>query len=176
MKVHYLYDGIQHTVWAATCRLFLTASTSQYWNIGLPSHTCNHCHATMRFEERSEKRYINTVTPKFHICCAHGRVALPLYKQPPKTLYDLYHNVDKRSRYFQKKIRFFNTMFALTSMGGKIERQMNVGGGPPIFVMNGDNYHQIGSLLPMPGGQPKFAQLYVYDTENEVHNRMSVVG
>lgn len=39
-------------------------------------------------------------------------------------------------------------------MGGMIERQMNVGGGPPIFVMNGENYHQIGSLLPMPGGTP----------------------
>lgn len=66
-------------------------------------------------------------------------------------------------------------MFAFTSMGGKIQREINVGGAPPIFVMNGENYHQIGSLMPLPGDNPKFAQLYIYDTENEIQNRMSVV-
>lgn len=135
---------------------------------------CQHCNAIMWYEERNEKRY-NSAHPKFHLCCSHGRVLLPLYRQPPKRLYDLYHNSDKKSRYFQKNTRSFNTMFAMTSMGGKINRQMNVGGGPPIFVMNGENYHQIGSLLPMPGGSPKFAQLYVYDTDNEITNRLSVV-
>jgi hypothetical protein len=67
-------------------------------------------------------------------------------------------------------------MFAFTSIGGKIDTSNNDGGGPPTFVMNGENYHQIGSLLPLPGNQPKFAQLYIYDTENEVSNRMSAVG
>lgn len=57
----------------------------------------------------------------------------------------------------------------------QLNDKMNVGGGPPIFVMNGENYHQIGSLLPMLGGPPKFAQLYVHDTQNEVEHRMSVV-
>lgn len=66
-------------------------------------------------------------------------------------------------------------MFAFSSMGGKIQTQLNVGGAPPVFVMNGENYHQIGSLLPMPGETPKFAQLYIYDTENEIENRLSVV-
>ncbi|KAI5430375.1 hypothetical protein KIW84_034817 [Lathyrus oleraceus] len=28
------------------------------------------------------------------------------------------------------------------------------------------------SMLPMPGQNPRFAQLYVYDTENEIENRM----
>jgi hypothetical protein len=30
----------------------------------------------------------------------------------------------------------------------------------------------MGSMLPPPGEPPKFAQLYIYDTENEVANRM----
>lgn len=27
---------------------------------------------------------------------------------------------------------------------------------------------------PQPGNEPKFAHLYIYDTENEISNRMSV--
>jgi hypothetical protein len=53
---------------------------------------------------------------------------------------------------------------------------LNDGNGPPVFVMNGENYHHIGSLLPMPGESPKFAQLYIYDTDNEISNRMAFVG
>ena len=39
--------------------------------------------------------------------------------------------------------------------------------------MNSQNYHQIGSLIPESGNTPKFAQLYIHDTENEVKNRVS---
>jgi len=66
-------------------------------------------------------------------------------------------------------------MFAFTSMGGKVDNSMNNGNAPPLFVMNGENYHHIGSLLPMDGNQPKFAQLYIYDTDNEIQNRMTAV-
>jgi len=66
-------------------------------------------------------------------------------------------------------------MFAFTSMGGNVDDSMNNGKAPPIFVMHGENYHQIGSLLPRPGNDPKFAQLYVYDTDNEIKNRMRAV-
>ncbi|KAF7839564.1 uncharacterized protein G2W53_008046 [Senna tora] len=45
--------------------------------------------------------------------------------------------------------------------------------GPFSFRIRGQNYHLIGSLLPLDGVKPKFAQLYIYDTENEVRNRMS---
>jgi hypothetical protein len=94
----------------------------------------------------------------------------------PQPLYDLYHGVDRRSRYFLANIRAFNSMFAFTSIGGRINRTRNDGRGPPIFIMNGENYHQIGSLLPLPGKAPKFAQLYIYDTDNEIANRMAAVG
>jgi hypothetical protein len=75
-----------------------------------------------------------------------------------------------------ENIRSFNSMFAFTSMGGKIDSSMNSGNAPPTFVLNGENYHRIGSLLPMEGDEPKFAQLYVYDTDNEIKNRMAAVG
>jgi len=66
-------------------------------------------------------------------------------------------------------------MFAFTSMGATIDKTKNNGKAPPVFVLNGENYHQIGSLLPKDGEQPRFAQLYIYDTDNELKNRMASV-
>ncbi|XP_057415224.1 uncharacterized protein LOC130710087 [Lotus japonicus] len=63
-------------------------------------------------------------------------------------------------------------MFAFTSIGGKVVSSVNDGGGPPQFILSGQNYHRIGSLLPPEGKTPKFAQLYIYDTHNELQNRM----
>ncbi|GAU48565.1 hypothetical protein TSUD_302440 [Trifolium subterraneum] len=62
-------------------------------------------------------------------------------------------------------------MFSFTSMGGHVIEDINNGGGPPQFILSGQNYHRIGSLLPEAGTTPKFAQLYIFDTENEVENR-----
>lgn len=63
-------------------------------------------------------------------------------------------------------------MFAFTSPGGKIDRSFNNGRGPPSIRIQGQSCHRIGSLLPMPGHTPKFAQLYIYDTENELQHRI----
>ncbi|KAM3265154.1 hypothetical protein P3L10_002148 [Capsicum annuum] len=61
-------------------------------------------------------------------------------------------------------------------MGGKVDASINQTRGPRIFRLFGQNYHQIGSLLPPEGSTPKFAQLYIYDTENEVSNRINAVS
>lgn len=60
-------------------------------------------------------------------------------------------------------------------MGGKIDNQINNGGGPYVFCINGQNHHKIGSLILVVGQHPKFAQLYIYDTHNKVSNRLNVV-
>ena len=64
-------------------------------------------------------------------------------------------------------------MFAMTSMGGKIDHRINNGRGPYIFRLNSQNHHRIGTLLPADGVNPSFAQLYFYDTDNEVPNRIN---
>lgn len=66
-------------------------------------------------------------------------------------------------------------MFSFTSMGGKIDHQKNAGGGPYCFSLSGMSYHNIGSLLPPDGARPVYSQLYVYDTDNEVQNRIEAV-
>jgi hypothetical protein len=128
----------------------------------------------MWYDERTAKHF-NPRIPKFSMCCLHGRVVLAPYRRLPQPLHDLYHKNDRMSKLFLDNIRSFNSMFAFTSLGGKVNNEMNTGHAPPTFIMNGENYHQIGSLFPVTGNEPKFAQLYIYATENDIRNRMSAV-
>nr|GFC90254.1 putative PIF1 DNA helicase/replication protein A1-like protein [Tanacetum cinerariifolium]GFC90267.1 putative PIF1 DNA helicase/replication protein A1-like protein [Tanacetum cinerariifolium] len=64
----------------------------------------------------------------------------------------------------------YNLMFAFTSMAGHQDTSVNVGRGPYCYSLHGENYHLAGSLLPKTGKPPKFAQLYIYDTDNEITN------
>ncbi|CAI0446647.1 unnamed protein product [Linum tenue] len=41
------------------------------------------------------------------------------------------------------------------------------------MVICGENYHRIGSLLPVDGERPKFAQLYIFEPEGELDNRLA---
>ena len=61
-------------------------------------------------------------------------------------------------------------------MGGKVDRTLNDGNGSYVFRLNGQNHHQIGSLFPVDGLEPKFAQLYIRDTKNEVKHRIRSVS
>jgi hypothetical protein len=70
-------------------------------------------------------------------------------------------------------------------MGATIDRSINKSCGPNIFKIQGAVCHRIGSLLPQKndtadsvGGRdpPKFAELYIYDTTNEVSNRINAVN
>ncbi|GKD69156.1 hypothetical protein Tco_1323246, partial [Tanacetum coccineum] len=46
------------------------------------------------------------------------------------------------------KIVRYNSMFAFTSMGGKVDDTVNYGRGPFCYRIHGENYHKVGSLLP----------------------------
>lgn len=67
-------------------------------------------------------------------------------------------------------------MFAMTSHGAKVDYAVMKGRGPYTFRMHGQNYHAIGSLLPAEGLSPKYAQLYIYDAEHEIENRLNSFG
>ncbi|KAM3290276.1 hypothetical protein P3S67_018565 [Capsicum chacoense] len=61
-------------------------------------------------------------------------------------------------------------------MGGKVDASVYQSKGPRTFRLFGQNHHKIGSLLPTEGSSPRFAQLYIYDTENEVDNRIQAIS
>lgn len=125
----------------------------------------------MWFEERAEMK--KKTNPEFSLCCMKGDVQLPFLQKPPPLLFNLATRSGHRSNHFTENIRAYNSMFAFTSLGGKIENSINDGGGPPQFILSGQNFHRIGSLLPQSGSMPKFAQLYIYDTNNEMQNRVN---
>jgi hypothetical protein len=57
-----------------------------------------------------------------------------------------------------------------------IDNSVNDGCGPPVFKINGQVHHRIGSLLPTDDTSPKYIQLYIYDIANEVKNRMKCLN
>jgi len=63
-------------------------------------------------------------------------------------------------------------MFAFTSPEAKVDTTFNNGKGPPNLRIQSQSCHRIGRLLPLLGGLPKFSQLYIYDTENNIQNMM----
>ncbi|GJT67837.1 DNA helicase [Tanacetum coccineum] len=69
-------------------------------------------------------------------------------------------------------IRAYNQMFAMMSFGAKVNDSVNKERVPYVFKISGQIYHWIGSLCPKEGNHPLFLQLYIYDTCNEVSNRM----
>ena len=70
----------------------------------------------------------------------------------------------------------YNSLFSFTSTGGRVDNTYNNGGGPYCYRLNGQNHHKIGSLKPLPGEIPKYCQLYIYDTDHELSNRMAAIN
>jgi len=113
------------------------------------------------YEERSLKAK-TCLKVDFSICCQKGKVQLPFLQQPPKLMLELLNGQDPRSQHYLQHIISYNSMFSFTSIGGKVHCSVNDGFGPPQFILHGQNYHRIGSLLPDSGETPKFAQLFTY--------------
>jgi len=125
----------------------------------------------MLYDERISKDR-NTTSPKFSLCCGDGKVELSLLQSPPKYLERLmFDGKTSDSKNYQCNIQTYNMIFAFKSAGIKLDKSINESRGPPTIRIQGQPCHQIGNLLPMLGKQPKFSQLYIFDTQNEVENR-----
>ncbi|XP_031106095.1 uncharacterized protein LOC116010718 [Ipomoea triloba] len=143
-----------------------------YHDIGDPTNICEHCNAIFWFEERVNKSVRNR-TPKYSSCCGHGKIKLPKMRIPPKRTFDLFFTKGQKQKEFLQHIRRYNNMFLFTSLGANVDKSINMGNSPPIFRINGLSFHLMGGLLPQQGNKPKFSQLYIHDTENEVENRIN---
>ena len=144
---------------------------STIWNFGKPTYRCEHFNAILWCEERLNS-HKGTKKPSFRICCKQGKIDLPKIAYPPPYLAGLLTGEGSDATNFKENIRSYNSMFSFTSMGGAVDKEINEGKGPYVFRLHGQNYHRIGSLLPEEGNKPRFAQLYIYQTENEVQNRI----
>jgi len=111
----------------------------------------------MWYNERISK-HKNSSNPRFNLCCGDGKVELPLPQNSPNHLQQLLfdHNVAD-SKNYRQHIRTYNMMFAFTSARIKLDKSINDSRGPSTIRIQGQPCHRIGSLLPMPGKEPKYA-------------------
>ncbi|XLV02820.1 hypothetical protein S245_017157, partial [Arachis hypogaea] len=146
----------------------------EYLHMGYATYECEHCATLFWYDQRSNKNN-NTADLKFNLCCKGGQVQLPHLLEAPNVLYELLFNNTPKSKHFRDNIRSYNSMFQFTSIGAKIDRGLNTSRGLPTFTLFGENYHLMESLIPPEGNVTKFAQLDVYDTLNEIKNRLATI-
>ncbi|PWA88223.1 helitron helicase-like domain-containing protein [Artemisia annua] len=69
-------------------------------------------------------------------------------------------------------VRAHTTQRRCMRQGAQVDDSINKGRGPYVFKVLGQIYHWIGSICLELNKEPKFLQLYIYDTANEVRNRL----
>ena len=123
---------------------------------------CPHCHAKRFYME----------PPRF--CCASGEVRLAETKMPDKLL-QLYKGNTPESIEFRQCIRSYNNMFAFTSLGVHYDKELSKRNrGIYTFRVQGQIYHFVNPLKPSTSEKASNLQLYFYDTEHEMQNRMAL--
>jgi len=127
------------------------------------SNTCSHCNA-FKFP-----------TESLGMCCSNGKVILA-EPNVPLLLQNLFSGQDNIAKHFRDNIRLYNSAFTFTSVGVRFDHELaNANTGVYTFRVQGSFYHRIGQLLPEPGSQPHYLQMYVWDTQHELHHRANVV-
>ncbi|HIG60317.1 MAG TPA: hypothetical protein EYQ22_05460 [Gammaproteobacteria bacterium] len=124
-------------------------------DIGRMDKVFTHCDA-LRFQNEPES-----------ICCCNGKVKLDPIPDLPPQLRELF--LGPRNSHFLQNIRIYNSAFQMTSFGCKEAR---LPGWNPSFRIQGQLHHRLGSLLPNENEQPKFCQIYVIDSEQQLDARL----
>ncbi|PWA75805.1 helitron helicase-like domain-containing protein [Artemisia annua] len=141
-----------------------------YIDLGDADYTCQYCNATFWYGEKL-KGNCHRSYPKYTKCCGGGQVYLRKEIDPPEFFKILF-----RDKHFLDNVRAYNQMFSMTSFGAEIDNSINDGRGPYMFKISGELHHWIGTLCPTSGTDPRFLQLYIYDTKNEIKHRMEPFG
>ncbi|PRQ29119.1 hypothetical protein RchiOBHm_Chr5g0010451 [Rosa chinensis] len=147
----------------------IQGTVHDYRDVGDMIYCCCYCNALF-WRNESKKQRSKNKPPIFTHCCQEGKICLPPEPDTPEFLNKLLD--PSKNSLFRANICVYNSMFSFTSMGGKVDHSVNNGSGPYVFRISGQVCNLMGSLLPPDGECLKFAQLYIYDTCNEVLNRM----
>ncbi|XP_027173989.1 uncharacterized protein LOC113773551 [Coffea eugenioides] len=107
-------------------------------------------------------------------CCASGEIQL-VETEMPAQLAKLYTANTPEAIEFRQCIRSYNNMFAFTSLGVHSDKELNKRDREIYtFRVQGQMYHFLNPLVPMDGYKPSNVQLYYFDTEHEIANRMAI--
>lgn len=157
-------------------------------NIGPLNVVCQHCNV-LKFTSE---------TPG--LCCAGGKVQLPVLAPPPEPLRSLLYDDTPQSRHFLAHTQQYNGCFQMTSFGATVveERGFN----PTFKVMSSDElstmsnvdqlstshsnfpstiqiqgqiHHRAGDLLPQLNEDHKFLQIYFLGNSNDELNQRCAI-
>lgn len=148
-------------------------------DIGEMNHVCSSCGSFMWIAERVSTSSMRHA--KYQICCANGKVFVKPLSPIPDVIAELLRNNNSESKEFKKNIRSYNSALSFTSMNADLDQNYtNSRGGAYAFRIHGSVHHLMSSnLVPENDNMqrtPKFAQIYIFDSENELRNRMNVAG
>nr|GEX53464.1 helitron helicase-like domain-containing protein [Tanacetum cinerariifolium] len=141
-----------------------------YIDLGDYNQQCWYCGCLFWYAERLKGSNFGE-RPEYHLCCGGGKIYMPKTPTPPLFIQQLLRN-----KHFMEHIRAYNYMFAMTSFGAKVDDSVNKGRGAYVFKVSGQIYHWIGSLCSEEGYEPRFLQLYIYETRDKIANRMQNFG
>ena len=141
----------------------------QYSNLGILSVVCPHFHALHFDCEKLTSSLVNR--PKFGMYCLQGQIQLPPFQPLTGILHNYLTGNDYCSKEFRKNIRQYNTAFAMTSVGVKIDNSVTRQSGLYCFKIQEELYHLTGALLPHGDQTPMYAQIYILDTAEQLDIR-----
>ncbi|XP_073142210.1 uncharacterized protein [Henckelia pumila] len=122
--------------------------------------TCSYCQAFLFHGESTQ------------LCCRNGRIKLDPISSPIE-LQELFSTENEESRHFRQYIRAYNHVFSFTSIGVNLDESLaTAASGIYTFHAQGTIYHSIGSLLPYENSRPRYMQMWIVDTDNEIDNRL----
>lgn len=153
-------------------------------DLGRMDVSCAFCGA-LHWREESTVKSRRSGTPEFGVCCDHGKVRLPALQRPPTTLRALLEANDAAAKEFRTNIRAYNMALAFTSLGVKTDDSVNrgnrdrvtgvrrtFGGNTYVFRILGQLCHNSAALEAERGEDPSYAQLYLYDPQVALQQRM----
>ncbi|KAE9524438.1 hypothetical protein AGLY_015159 [Aphis glycines] len=108
------------------------------------------------------------------LCCAGGKVKLPVLAQPPDPLYSFFYGNTIQSKHFLAKTQKYNVSFQITSFGAEVIEQPGYNPSYKAFIQ-GQIHHRADALLPQPNEDHKFLQIYfVGNSANELEQRCAI--
>ena len=101
------------------------------------------------------------------LCCNSGKVLLDPFPDPPNILQKLLIENTEEGKIFRRNTRTFNNSLTLSSLQVHIKTFDGGSGFAPNVIFEGKVCQRIGPVMPDPGSEPKFAQLYILDPDAE---------
>ena len=130
--------------------------------LGDMNNRCPHC-AAKYFQEECNAQHI------FTRCCFQGKVTLPPSQLPSNNIVELFSGDTAHSRHFLENIRHYNAAMSMASWNAALNE--HAGRGPRVVTIHGQAYHLTAAQEAPHGQPPQYAQLYILDTNEAMHQR-----